>query len=166
MSKKATAIAVFVLLSVACIVHALWYYPRLPEQVAIHFGASGKPDAWVDKTQFLVFYLITIGIMVAVFLGFGLAMSKIPNWAINIPNKNYWLAPERRRRTLEYMLSPYLWFGSFTMMLLLYIFHQSFQVNLGNAIKLSHAGIATGIYVVLTLVWCVVIYRRFSKKES
>lgn len=166
MNKRTTAITVFVLLSVACVAHALWYYPRLPEQVAHHFGASGQPDAWGSKAQFLVVYLVTVGVMAATFLGFGLLMPKIPNSAINLPNKNYWLAPERRQQTLDYVLPWFLWLGSLTMLLLLDIFQQSFQVHLGKATKLNHFWITMGAYLAITTVWSIAIYRKFSKKES
>lgn len=166
MNKRTTAIVVFVIISLACVAHALWYYPRLPEQVAHHFGATGEPDAWGHKTQFLVVYLVTVGVMVVTFLGLGLALPKIPNSAINLPNKDYWLAPERRQQTLDYMLPWFLWLGSLTMLLLLDIFHQSFQVHLGKATKLNHFWITMGAYLAVTTAWCIAIYRRFSKRKS
>lgn len=166
MNRRATAIIVFVLLCLACVAHVLWYYPRLPEQVAHHFGASGRPDAWGHKSQFLVVCLVTAGVMMATFLGLGLAMQKIPNSLINLPNKDYWLAPVRRQQTLDYMFPQLLWLGSLTMLLLLDMFHQSFMVHLGKATKLNHFWITMGIYLILTTVWCIAIYKRFNKKES
>ena len=118
MNKRSSAIAVFVILCVICLAHAFYYYPRLPDQVAHHFGASGRPDAFGSKMHFLILYIVTIAITAAMFLGFGLALPKIPNSLINLPNKDYWLAPERRRQTLDYILPQMLWFGSLTLMLL------------------------------------------------
>jgi uncharacterized membrane protein len=164
--RTSTAIAVFVLLCVACVVHAVYYYPRLPEQVAYHFGVSGQPDAWGSKMHFLILYLVTVALMAAIFLGLGFAIPKIPNRAINIPNKDYWLAPERRQKTLEYILPLFFWLGSFTMIFLLYLFHQSFQVDLGKAPNLSHFVLSIGVYLVFTTIWCIAIYRKFSKHES
>ena len=166
MNKRTTAIAIFALLCVACVAHALWYYPQLPEQVAHHFGATGEPDAWGHKTHFLIVYLVTVGVMAATFLGAGLLMPKIPNYAINLPNKDYWLAPKRRQQTLDYMLPQLLWMGSLTMILLLNVFHQSFQVHLGNATELNNIGITMGAYLTLTTVWCIAIYKKFKKIES
>jgi len=166
MNKRITAIIVFALLCVACVAHALYYYPRLPEQVAHHFGASGQPDALGSKTRFLVVYIVTVVVTAVTFLGSGLALPKIPNSLINLPNKEYWLAPERRQQTLDYMLPRFLWFGSITMLLLLYIFHQSFQVHLGKANKLEHFWIVMGAYLTISTVWCVAIYKKFNTKES
>jgi len=166
MNRRTSAITVFVLLCIACLVHALYYYPRLPEQVAHHFGGSGQPDAWGGKMHFLIVYLATVAVMAISFLGVGLALPKIPNSAINLPNKDYWLAPERRQQTLDYMLPPFLWLGSLTMLLLLDIFHQSFRVHLGKATSLDHFWISMGVYLVVTTVWGIAIYKKFSKKDS
>jgi uncharacterized membrane protein len=165
MNNRKSAIVVFVLLCVACVVHALYYYPRLPAEVAHHFGASGQPDAWGSKMQFLMVYLVTVAVMAASFLGLGLAMPKIPNSIINLPNKDYWLAPERRQQTLDYMLPRLLWFGSITMVLLIDVFQQSFQVHLGEAIRLNHIWLSLGAYVAVITVWGIAIYSKFRKRE-
>lgn len=41
--------------------------------------------------------VVTVAIMAAAFLGLSLAMPKMPDWAVNFPNKDYWSAPERRQ---------------------------------------------------------------------
>lgn len=166
MSKRASAITVFVILCLVCVAHALYYYPSLPEHVALHFDASGKPDASGNKVQVLVIYIFTIVVMVATFLGFGLLLPKLSDSAINLPNKDYWLAPERRQQTLDYIISRFLWLGSLTMILLLVVFDQSFQVHLGNATKLEHFWIIIAIYLALTTWVCIALYRRFQRKDS
>ena len=166
MNKKTSAIVVFVLLCAACVAHAFYYYPRLPIEVARHFGASGRPDAWDSKKVPLIVYLSTVAIMGVTFLGIGLAMPKLPNSIINLPNADYWLAPERRQRTLDYMLCRFLWLGSITMILLFYVFHQMFRVQLGKAAKLNHIWLSMGAYMAVVAVWCIAIYLKFRKKGS
>ncbi len=116
--------------------------------------------------HFLIVYLVTVAVMALTFLGFGLAMPKMPNSIINLPNKDYWLAPERRQQTLDYMLSRFMWLGSITMLLLLDVFQQSFQVHLGKATKLNHVLLSLGAYLAVTTAWCIAIYSKFRKKES
>jgi uncharacterized membrane protein len=166
MNRKTTAIVLFTILCLACLTHAIYYYPLLPDQVAHHFGPSGKPDAWGSKTNFLIGYLATVAVIAAIFLGSCLIMPKIPDQMINLPNKDYWLAPDRRRQTLNYIQSALLWFGSLTMLLMLDIFHQSFQVNLGKATTLNHIWISLGIYSILSTIWCIAFIRKFYKKDS
>ena len=166
MNKRTSAIIVFLLLCVACVAHALYYYPRLPAQIAHHFDTSGQPDVWGSKIQFLIIYLATIAVIAATFLGFGLALSKIPNSLISLPNKEYWLTPERRQQTLGYLLPRFFWLGSLALLLILDIFHQTVLLHLGKATKLSHFGLSIGIYLVITFAWCITIYKKFSKKQS
>jgi uncharacterized membrane protein len=159
--KRTVATVVFVLLCAACLGHAFYFYSQLPERVAHHFGPDGKPDAWGDKMQFLVVYLITIAVMGIVFFGLALAMRRLPTTAINLPHREYWLAPERREETVAGMVSAFLWFGSLTLLLFLDIFHQAFQVHLGKAAGLTHPWISIGVYLAASLVWCVVFFRGF-----
>jgi len=166
MNNQKTAIGVFVLLYIACVVHALCYYPFLPAQVAHHFGASGQPDAWGSKMQFLIMHVVTISFMAAIFLGCGIVLTKIPNSMINLPNKDYWLASERREQSLVYIQTRLLWLGSFLMMFLLDLAHQSFQVHLGTATKLNHAWFSVTLFLTFSAVWCVAIYMKFRKIES
>ena len=166
MNKRTSAIVVFVFLCIGCLAHALYYYPQLPDQVAHHFGASGQPDAWGSKMNFLIIYLVTVAIMAATFLGAGLVIPRIPDSQISLPRKDYWLAPERRQQTLDYVLQQLLWLGSLTMLLLLDMFHQSFRVHLGKATSLDHFWVTMGVYLVLTGMWCIAFYRKFNRKES
>lgn len=165
MNNRTVALGVFMLLCVACVAHALYYYPRLPAQVARHFGESGQPNAWCSKMQFLVLYVGTVSVMVLTFLGIGLALPKLPDWALNIPRKDYWLAPERRQPTVARVATSLLWLGSLNMVLLLDIFHQSFQVHLGIAAALNHIGISVAAYLIVSTVWCLRICLTFGKKE-
>ncbi len=166
MNKKTSAMAVFVFLCVVCIAHALYYYPHLPPQVARHFGVSGEPDAWGSKAQFLIVYLSVVAVLAVTFVGSCLAMPKMPNSIINLPNKDYWLAPERRQETLDYILPRFLWFGSATLLLLFDVSQQSFQVHLGRATKLTHIWFSLAAYLLFTTAWCVALVLKFSKKGS
>jgi uncharacterized membrane protein len=165
MNNQKTAMGVFVLLYIVCVVHALCYYPCLPEQVAQHFGASGQPDAWGSKRQFLIMHLVTISFEAAIILVCGLALKKIPNSLISLPHKEYWLAPERREQTFIFMQARLLWFGSCFMIFFLDLAHQSFQVHLGAATKLNHVWFSLAMLLALSTVWCVSIYAKFRKTE-
>lgn len=166
MNHKRLALVVFLLLCAACVGQALYVYPRLPTEVACHFGAAGRPDAWCGKGQFLSFHLGTIAFLAAVFFGVGLALHKIPAEYMNLPNKEYWLAPERREQTLDGLRSRMLWLGSFTWVLLLDMAGQTFHVHLGQAAQLSHMWLSLGVYVAATAAWAMAFHAQFNKKDS
>lgn len=166
MNSRRTAFTVFLLIWALCTAHALYYYPKLPDRVAQHFGSSGEPDAWGSKMEFVIIYMATVFFTAGIFLGIGLALPKIPNWAINIPNKDYWLSsPQRRKQTFDSMVPQLLWIGSLTLVYMLDIFHQAFQVQLGRAASLDHGLISTVVYLGLIIIWSVALVRQFSKKN-
>ena len=160
------AIAVFLFLSAACIVHGLYYYPQLPDVVASHFGAAGKPDAWSGKGAFLAVYLISAGMNALIFLGIVFGIQTMPTSMLNLPNKEYWLSEERRQETFQFFTQYFMWFGSATCLLLLDVFHQTFMVHLGNASTLRHPWLSIGLYLGFSFAWCIGLFIRFFRKRE
>lgn len=157
------SLILFTLLLLLCLGHAAYYYPLLPDRVASHFGASGQPDAWSGKESFMKIYLMVIVFMAGLFPGIGLIMRRVPADLMNLPNKDYWLSPERRRETIDVLSRQFLWFGSATLLLLLDIFHQSFRVHLGKAQALEHPWLSIVTYVVFTTFWSVALIVKFMR---
>lgn len=151
------ALALLLLLTAACVAHGLYYYPLLPDQVARHFDGSGRPDAWGSKSSFLAVYLSTVALLDAVFLGIAWMLPRLPDSRISLPQKELWLSPEHRRRTLDLWAAALLGFASLTLLFLLDVFHQSFRVHLGQANRLEHIGWSLGLYLFLTTAGCVAL---------
>lgn len=161
---KRLSLTVFLALCALCVAQAVYYYPRLPETVASHFGLNGQPDAWSSKTFFVAFYLVMTGICVGLFVGVTLAMPKIPVWAINLPNKDYWLSEDRKQSTFDFLFHYFLWFASATLVFLLHTFHQAFQVHLGKADGLTHPLLSVGIFIGFSVVWSLGLLVKFGRK--
>jgi hypothetical protein len=77
--------------------------PSLPAVVASHFSAGGVADGFMPRDMYVLF-------MGAVSLGLPLAigallsqMHRLPVSLINIPNRAYWLAPERADASRQYL---------------------------------------------------------------
>jgi len=166
MEKRLALLAVFILLSLACVVQSLYYFPQLPEKVARHYDAAGQADAWGDKSDQLNFQLKTIAFLSGTILLVGLSISKVPDSVINLPHRDYWLSSERRQNTKKCISSVLFGFGSITMLLFFDLYNQSIQVNLGHAAKLSHIWISLGTYVTITITGCLVIYIKLNKKPT
>ncbi|NTU91131.1 MAG: DUF1648 domain-containing protein [Chlorobiaceae bacterium] len=162
-SKHPMALGLFSLLCAILVAHALYHYTILPERIATHFGTSGEPDAWGPKTVFFIWYLILTGAIAAIYLGTSRVLSpKHANW-LSIPNREYWLSTERIHETLRFIRTGMLLLGSGTLLFLLDIMHQSFQVSLGNADRLSHIWTSVAIYIAFCAAWIIALYRRFGK---
>jgi len=166
MNNRKTAASVFITLCILCAAHAVYYYPQLPEVMAGHFGESGQADGWSAKTDLTAMYFITILFNAAVFMGLGSAIRKLPNWTINIPNRDYWLTGDKREKTLQTMSNWLLWVGSLTMLLFLDMYHQLVRVNLRMAPALEHHWISIGAYLFLLGLWSVLILGKFRRIDD
>lgn len=138
-------------------------YPKLPAQVASHFNAAGVPDGWSSKEQFLILTLITFGIVCVTFAVATLVARLAPVALINLPNKQYWFAPERARETRQALVNWNMWFMAATMWLLALIFHDALEANLRQPPQLESAWWLLGGYaavVVILLTQLVTHFRR------
>ncbi|MCP4648286.1 MAG: DUF1648 domain-containing protein, partial [bacterium] len=101
--QKHIALVIFLILFGCCVFHALHYHPELPDQVPSNFSTAGKVQGWTQKTDLIIIYLV-VAAGTAVFLpGMGFVMARLSPSSVNIPNKEYWLSPERERETLNYV---------------------------------------------------------------
>ena len=103
--------AIFVVLAAFAAIYFWSNYAELPDIVASHFDARGAANGWQPKSVFFAFFAGAVAI--AAFLTFGVPaiFSKMPTSMINLPNKEYWLAPERREESLALLNRSFAWFG-------------------------------------------------------
>ena len=78
----------------------VYWYPQLPDIIPSHFDAQGNVDGEMAKTPFLVLMAVLNAVFLIGFPLLGKLLSKLPDSLINLPNKEYWLAPERRESTV------------------------------------------------------------------
>ena len=79
-------------------------YARLPERVASHFGANGVANGWMSRDGYVWFMVgIVTFVSLTMLAAFG-SVRFLPNSLINIPRRDYWLAPERRDETARTLL--------------------------------------------------------------
>ncbi len=155
---------IFIATLLLCLGQAAHYYPQLPDRVASHFNAAGQPDAWATKDFFMKVYLSAAGLITILFSGIGFILRRTPTSLINLPNKDYWLSPEREQDTIDILSRQFLWFGSATLLLLLDIFHQSFRVHLGKAPTLEHPVASLVVYVGFTVLWSIGLIAKFMRR--
>lgn len=130
--------------------------------VATHFDLRGTVNAFGDRYDFLFAWLAVFALAITLILSAGMLCLKYPRLT-NIPNREYWLAPERRSETLEYVQSFVYWFGSLVTVMFGAIL---FQIWIAN--KRPTPQLDLWFVVVIALDWIVTIgmvialYRRFS----
>jgi hypothetical protein len=101
----------------------------LPERVATHFGANGSPNGWMSRDGFTKSMAAVVLVPVAIVQGVGFLLGRLPPSLINLPNRDYWLAPERRAKTIERVRTAMLEFGNAMFAFLLFVVWSIIQAN-------------------------------------
>ncbi|HEY1015398.1 MAG TPA: DUF1648 domain-containing protein [Herpetosiphonaceae bacterium] len=141
----------------AALLQGLYFYPKLPDTIASHYSARGYANAWATRPVFFIGYGLVLGLMLALFAGLPPLFGRMPDWMINLPNKDYWLAPERRAQTMALFASQMRWFGVATLAELILVFQLVISANLpGSAgFPVGLAGLAFVAFLAFVFVWTV-----------
>ena len=84
----------------------------LPAIVAVHFNAAGTANGFMTREDCRSFMRIfTLGAPIFVAAVTGLVPRLVPPSMINIPNREYWLAPERAENSIEFLSEQAIWFA-------------------------------------------------------
>lgn len=124
------------LIALSVFQHA-WYWPQLPERVATHFGIDGKPNDWMSRSASTIVFLVLQSGVPIFLLGMTSLAFRMPTSMLNIPNREYWLQPERRSATIAHMSSMMTWIAVLTSLFMTIIGHLTFMANkTGNGLNL------------------------------
>jgi len=128
----------FFFLSGLLFVTILIYHQYLPATVASHFNFKGEADSFMNKNTYTIVSLAFAVFMTLLFPLIIFIIKKAPAKSINLPNKEYWLAEERKDETLK-TLGNYLYLlGSLVLMLFVFIFYHVYRINLFGEVKIAH----------------------------
>jgi hypothetical protein len=88
---------------------------------------------------------------------------KVPAKWVNLPNKSYWLAPERRAQAVVKTARSMQQFGVAVFLLLLAGGVLSLKANFRNPIVLNERAFLAcmALFLAYTVFWCVAFYRDF-----
>jgi uncharacterized membrane protein len=151
----------FVLLCVLLVGEAVYYLPMLPPRLATHFDASGRANGWSSQTGFRTVLTALIVIFTAMFAGTGL-LRRIPDRFMNLPNKSYWLAPDRRDQALAFICDWMRWFLVTVMSLLALVIGMILRANLVTPPHMPNSVVWFLLaYLATSVVMVVVLVRRF-----
>jgi hypothetical protein len=172
---------VLILLLVAMCVQMAYFYPKIAQAVAAaqavpspnggmlssHFNAAGEPNGQQTISQFFTTYITIIVLEVALFLGAPGALRYIPSAYINLPYRNYWLAPERRARTLADLNTRFNWLGVATVSLVLVVMQWVLSANLSGDPRLPPFAvwIPLGAYLAFAIWWITQLAAAFRRPE-
>lgn len=138
----------------------------LPATVATHFDGSGRPNGWMTRAGYRVFMLaFTIGVPLFVAGAVSWLPSRFPR-ATNIPNREHWLAPERRGAALAYLARHGCLLGC-----LMVLFSAGIHALILDAHKSTPPHLAAdrllwmlAAFLVGITVWAFALFRRFARR--
>ncbi len=155
------------LLFYACVAAAaafVWLTGRaLPAVVASHFAASGAANGFMPRDLYLPLMLALVIVTPVLLVLLPQRMFDNPALRINVPYRDYWLAPERRPATIAFLRRQSRRFGALLTVFLCYAHWLVVRANALHPPELSsvwfNAGLA--IFLLATLAWVIAMLKRF-----
>ena len=160
--------AVFLLLVFLGFLQARNFAAAMPGVMATHFGASGSANGWQTKGQFFIVELIMLGVCLLIGFGIPFIISKAPPSLINLPNKEFWLAPVRRDHTISVMRMQMAWFACALLTFLIVVNQLVFNANQSVPRHLNgpQFTMALAAFLGFTAIWTLRLISKFSNVPS
>jgi uncharacterized membrane protein len=153
----------FLLMVVYAAIHFSQIYPQLPAVVASHFDVHGAANGWQTKQAF---FAVVAGVTVlAAFLVFAIPalIAIVPRQYVNLPNKDYWLAPERLATVHQFLSGWFAWFGCAVFGVIFIGCDYAAKWNLGIKTDPARLEYLLAIFGAFTLVWTIRLFMRFAR---
>jgi uncharacterized membrane protein len=145
-------------------VRLAWVWPGLPARIPTHFDAGGQADGWMDPRGFVLFNAIFPALLLAVLLGTGLLVGRLPARFVNLPHRDYWLAPERLAATRAKLLAHLAAMATLTLLLFAAIAEICLHLaRTGGELLPAAFFWALGLFLAATLLVIVSLYRTFGR---
>ncbi len=156
---------VYVLMLVAGLFQWVFYYPRLPEKMASHFGFNGMPNGWMPRDAFFVVMLIVVGLTVLMTFLTPRLIAARPDNQINLPHKSYWLAPAHREETFRFIGAQMAWFGCAVLFIVLFGTSLAIRANFSPDGRFDNGTMFKVMvgFIVLTILWMARFIRHFFR---
>jgi len=158
---------ILILTCVVGLACSVFCYDHLPDRVALHFSVSGFPDSYGSR---LVNLLMTTGLhifLTTLFLALPILVKKLPLNLVNLPHKDFWLAPERMDETIDALTLRFYHFGILVNLFLIALNYLTYLANHSEPVRLNMLLFLAvlAIFFIITAYWLIRFYRRFSRKE-
>lgn len=138
---------------------------HLPDRVATHFNGEGQPNDWMSRSShvwFMGLFGVALPLLVIVLMYVTRFLSKN---RVNIPHRDYWLAPERRLESCRYMFRQSVWLACLLVAFITGIHFLIVHANRSSPPQLSNP-LFLGLlacFLVSLGVWIMLMFRRFHR---
>lgn len=137
----------------------------LPPIVASHFGANGCADGFMPRHGYLWLMLIVavaVPLLIAFLVG---SLRLVPPHLINLPHRDYWLAPGQMDETLAFLCRHGMFFPILEAVFLGYVHWLVVVANDQQPPQLPFVPFVAGLvlFFAALLVWIGILVARFRR---
>ena len=142
--------------------------PTLPPIVASHFDGAGTADGFMTRQFYTWFMLAFVVGLPLVLVYLPTCLLRSPRARINVPNREHWLAPERKEDTIEFLCRHMTRFGLLLLLFLCYVHWLVIDAHGQVPPRLSSPWFIGGLvgFVVLSIAWAGALLVRFRRMPS
>jgi hypothetical protein len=161
----AIPLAILMLLTCGSIAFFIFFGQDFPPRMAVRFNFEGHPVDWMDRVKFIVLASF-VSFMLPTFVAamVGVLPRVLPISILNMPNKAYWLALERRQTALDAWTWLGLWLGC-----LLQAFLMAINIGIARANAVTPPSLdglwllmPTALFFTGVLAWGLSVRRAFA----
>jgi uncharacterized membrane protein len=159
--------SVFIALLLLAIFFVTGTASELPPMVASHFDASGQPNAFMSRSGYIRFALcFAVGFPVAIVIILTTVYSRATD--LKLPNRDYWLAPQRLDRTRAFLVAHGVWFGSLLVTLACYVHWLELRANrlLPPHLSIQTFAALMLAFLIATAVWISALMFAFRRPAT
>ncbi len=159
---------VFVLCALAFVLLVWQTVGLLPERVATHFAGDGTPNGWMTREGYARFVML-FGLGMGLFpVLIGQLMGALPAWTFNMPNRTYWLAPQRRTESVAWLRTHMLWLGCIMLGFIAAVHWLTVVANMAPGARLETGSMIPlmVVFVGACIVWSVVLLLKFRRPKG
>jgi uncharacterized protein DUF1648 len=168
MGETDRALRTFFAIMAAALIFIYYTSQSMPEMIASHFNSAGVPTGFVPRHVYFMGMLVVILVAPLLLVILPRLAMRNPNVRINVPNREYWLTPERRPYTVNVICQQSTRFASMLMLFLCYAHWLVVHANASMPPSLSSGWLLAGLVVFmgLTVRWAFGLIAHFRVPEE
>jgi uncharacterized membrane protein len=150
---------------------AIFYFSAtassLPPMVASHFDGAGVPTAHMTR-EFYTKFVFAMGVGFPIALVTLLSAVYYKASDMKLPNRDYWLAPERIAQTRALLVAHAVWFGCLMVAMVCYMHWLVLAAHRSEPPLLSNQMVMRGLLVFMAIAigWVIALLRAFRLPRS
>jgi hypothetical protein len=158
---------VFILMLLCAIFFILHTASRLPALVPSRFDLAGYPNAFMTHKGYIRFTLLLgVGLPVALVALLTLVYTHAND--MKLPNRDYWLAPERIAGTRTLLVAHGVWFGSLQIAMVCFVHWLELDAQRRVPPQLSNAALQVGLlaFFLVAAGWIIALLIAFRRPRG